>query len=183
MEERGANLTEAAASAIGNMTTGPGSNSSAAGSSAGAAAADAALANMQTRALQTFETLERLQSGQAQINSLLAIINSMQGVPGRKAIVLFSEGLALPPDVKVRFSAVINAATRANVSVYTVEAGGLRTESGNAEAAREIKAMGETRTRQLASGREDRSGRPMTMTLERGEDLLRLNPQSGLGEL
>src|SRR5438132_6753104 len=183
MEERGGNLAEAAASAIGNMTTGPGSNSSAAGSSAGAAAADAALANMQVRALQTFESLERLQSGQSQINSLLTIINSMQGVPGRKAIVLFSEGLALPPDVKVRFPEVIHAATRANVSVYTVESGGLGTESGNAEAAREIRAMGEARARQQASGREDRSGRPMTMNLERGEDLLKLNPQSGLGQL
>jgi hypothetical protein len=69
------------------------------------------------------------------------------------------------------------------VSVYTVEAGGLRTESGNAEAARELRAMSEARARQQASGLSDRSGRPMTMSLERNEDLLRLNPQSGLGEL
>ena len=181
-EERAGRLADSQASTLGSITTGPGSNSAQAGAAAGAAAIEAALANMQANAARTFETLERQQSGQAQVNSLLAIINSMQGVPGRKAIVLFSEGLALPPDVKIRFAAVINAATRANVSVYTVEAGGLRTESGNAEAAREIKAMGELRNRQLASGREDR-GRPLTMNLERGEDLLKLNPQSGLGEL
>jgi VWFA-related protein len=178
IEERANALDESMSRATGSAT-GPG----AASGGIGANAAEQALANMQIRALQTFETLERTQAGQSQINSLLAIINSMQGVPGRKAIVLFSEGLALPPDVKVRFSAVINAATRANVTVYTVEAGGLRTESGNAEAAREIKSMSERRTRQLASGREDRSGRPMTMQLERNEDLLKLNPQSGLGEL
>ena len=178
IEERANALDESMSRATGSAT-GPGAS----GGGIGANAAEQALANMQIRALQTFETLERTQAGQSQINSLLAIINSMQGVPGRKAIVLFSEGLALPPDVKVRFSAVINAATRANVTVYTVEAGGLRTESGNAEAAREIKSMAERRTRQLASGREDRSGRPMTMQLERNEDLLKLNPQSGLGEL
>jgi VWFA-related protein len=178
IEERANALDESMSRATGSAT-GPGASSG----GIGANAAEQALANMQIRALQTFETLERTQAGQSQINSLLAIINSMQGVPGRKAIVLFSEGLALPPDVKVRFSAVINAATRANVTVYTVEAGGLRTESGNAEAAREIKSMAERRTRQLASGREDRSGRPMTMQLERNEDLLKLNPQSGLGEL
>jgi len=178
MEERAAAIDDSMGRATG-AATGPGAS----GSGIGANAVEQALATMQIRALQTFETLERNQQGQAQINSLLAIINSMQGVPGRKAIVLFSEGLALPPDVKVRFSAVVNAATRANVTVYTVEAGGLRTESGNAEAAREIKSMAEGRTRALASGREDRSGRPMTMALERNEDLLRLNPQSGLGEL
>ena len=181
-EERSEALGQIQGSATGSITTGAGSNSTAAGSAIGGAATEQTLAAMQARAEQTFETLERQQAGQSQINSLLAIINSMQGVPGRKAIVLFSEGLALPPDVKIRFSAVINAATRAKVSVYTVEAGGLRTESGSAEAAREIKAMGEARQRQLASGREDR-GRPLTMNLERGEDLLKLNPQSGLGEL
>jgi VWFA-related protein len=181
-EERAGRLADSQDSALGSITTGPGSNGGQAGAAAGVAAADAALANMQANAARVFEMLERQQSGQAQINSLLAIINAMRAVPGRKAIVLFSEGLALPPDVKIRFAAVINAATRANVSVYTVEAGGLRTESGNAEAAREIKAMGEVRNRQLASGREDR-GRPLTMSMERGEDLLKLNPQSGLGEL
>lgn len=153
------------------------------GAAIGAAAAEVALLNMQVRALDTFEMLERNQHGQSQIHSLLAIINSLRDVPGRKAIVLFSEGLALPPDVKVHFPAVVNAANRANVSIYTIEAGGLRVESGNAEAAREINAMGARRARQNASGREDRSGRPMTMALERNEDLLRLNPQSGLGEL
>ena len=183
LEERQASAEQGQATAAGSITGGPGTDSSSSGAAVGANAAEAALLNMQTRALQTFETLERAQQGQAQINSLLAIINSMQGVPGRKAILLFSEGLALPPDVKVRFSAVINAATRANVSVYTVEAGGLRTESGNAEAARELRAMSEARARQQASGLSDRSGRPMTMSLERNEDLLRLNPQSGLGEL
>ncbi|HKP14279.1 MAG TPA: VWA domain-containing protein [Blastocatellia bacterium] len=181
-EERAGRLADSQASTLGGITTGQGSNSTQAGAQAGAAAAEAALATMQANAARTFETLERQQSGQAQINSLLAIINSMRAVPGRKAIVLFSEGLSLPPDVKIRFPEVIHAATRANVSVYTVEAGGLRTESDNAEATREIKAMGEVRNRQLASGREDR-GRPLTMSLERGEDLLKLNPKSGLSEL
>jgi VWFA-related protein len=183
VEERASAIDDTMSRATGSASGGVGNSGAAAGGNIGANAVEQALANMQIRALQTFETLERTQAGQSQINSLLAIINSMAGVPGRKAIVLFSEGLALPPDVKVRFSAVINAATRANVSVYTVEAGGLRTESGNAEAAREIKSMAERRTRQLASGRDDRSGRPMTMQLERNEDLLKLNPQSGLGEL
>jgi VWFA-related protein len=147
------------------------------------AAADQALMTMQARELETFESLERNQHGISQITGLLAIINSLAGVPGRKAIVLFSEGLSLPPDVQVHFPAVINAANRANVSIYSIESGGLRVVSGNKEAADEIRSMGNKRIAQVASGKEDRSGRPMTMGLERAQDLLTLNPQSGLSEL
>lgn len=178
VETRSAAISDSNPSSVAG---GPGNSGS--GAAIGAAAAEQALLTMQQRALETFETLERIQYGRAQINSLLAIINSMRDAPGRKAIVLFSEGLSLPPDIKIHFPAVINAANRANVSIYTVESGGLRVESNNAEAAREIKAMGERRARQQASGREDRSGRPMTMQLERNEDILTLNPQSGLSEL
>jgi VWFA-related protein len=183
LEDRAAGLDNSLSRASGSVPTGPGSSGAEAGAAIGAAAADQALVNMQIRALETFEMLERNQQGQAQINGLLAIINSLRAVPGRKAILLFSEGIALPPDVKIHFPAVINAANRANVSIYTVDAAGLRVESTNAEAAREINALGTRRSRQNASGLEDRSGRPMTMQLERNEDLLKLNPQSGLGDL
>jgi VWFA-related protein len=183
VDDRAASVADSGARTAGSISGGPGNSGGEAGSAIGVAAAEQALLAMQTRALETFEMLERNQHGQAQINSLLAIINSLRAVPGRKAIMFFSEGLALPADVQVHFPAVINAANRANVSIYTVDAAGLRVESGNLEASREIKAMGERRSRQNASGLEDRSGRPMTMQLERNEDLLKLNPQSGLGEL
>jgi VWFA-related protein len=183
VDDRASAVADSQARNVGSVGGGPGNSGGEAGSAIGAAAAEQALLAMQTRALETFEMLERNQHGQAQINGLLAIINSLRAVPGRKAIMLFSEGLALPPDVKVHFPAVINAANRANVSIYTVDAAGLKVESGNAEAAREINALGNRRSRQNASGLEDRSGRPMTMQLERNEDLLKLNPQSGLGEL
>lgn len=164
---------------------GPGSanTSSSAAASAGAAAVEQALTQMNIRALETFEALERDQQGYATMNGLMAIINSLRNVPGRKAIVFFSEGLALPPAVQLRFRSVINAANRANVSVYSIDAAGLRVESNNAEAAREISALGNRRLSQNSTGREDRSGRPMTMQLERNEDLLKLNPQSGLSDL
>jgi VWFA-related protein len=178
LEDRSAGLDNTLSRA-----TGSASGAGADGGGIGTAAADQALVNMQVRALNTFEMLERNQHGQAQINGLLAIINSLRNVPGRKAIMLFSEGLALPPDVKIHFPAVINAANRANVSIYTVDAVGLRVASGSAETAREIEALGRRRAQQNASGREDRSGRPMTMQLERNEDLLKLDPQSGLGDL
>jgi VWFA-related protein len=178
IEERNAAISDKIATGI-SAASGPGSE----GGGIGANALELALTNMQVRALETFETLERTQQGRAQINGLLAIINSVRNVPGRKAIMLFSEGLSLPPDVNIYFRDVINAANRANISIYTVDAVGLRVASNHIEAAREINALGNRRARQNASGLEDRSGRPMTMQLERNEDLLKLNPQSGLGEL
>lgn len=138
---------------------------------------------MTARSLETFEALERDQQGYATTNALLSLIDGLRRLRGRKAIIFFSEGLALPPAVEARFRAVISNANRANVSIYTVDAAGLRTESANRETARDIAAIADARVRQQATGQDDRSGRPMSATLERNEDLLRSNPESGLGQL
>ena len=153
-----------------------------AGASIGAAAAEASLIQMQARMLATFELLERDQQGYATINGLLAVITSMRNLPGRKTIIFFSEGIALPPSVQVKFPSVINAANRAGVSIYSIDAAGLRADSPNAEATREINALAQRRMEQVHRGRDDNSG-PLMRGLERNEDLLRLNPHSGLNDL
>lgn len=148
----------------------------------GAAMADAMLLDMTVRSLEAFEGLERNQQGYATSNGLLALINSMRRISGRKAIIFFSEGIAIPPAVQQQFRSVIANANRANVSVYAVDAAGLRAESPIAETRREMLSRGQRRLAQVASGRDDLSG-PMTRGLERNEDLLTLNPDSGLGQL
>ncbi len=50
-----------------------------------------------------------------------------------QSLVFFSEGLAIPPNVQERFIAVVAAANRANVSIYPMDAAGLRTESTSKE--------------------------------------------------
>ena len=132
--------------------------------------------------LATFELLERDQQGYATINGLLAVVTSMRNLPGRKTIIFFSEGIALPPSVQVKFPSVISAANRAGVSIYPIDAAGLRADSPNAEATREINALAERRMEQVHRGRDDNSG-PLMRGLERNEDLLRLNPHSGLNDL
>ncbi|HEV8486807.1 MAG TPA: VWA domain-containing protein [Blastocatellia bacterium] len=179
LERQGAS-SQAAASAAGSSRDSVGA--SAAGSETGIAAAEQALVEMNQRMLETFETLERDQQGYATINSLLAVVSSMRSLPGRKTVIFFSEGLSLPPNVVTKFNAVINAANRANVSIYSIDAAGLRIDSPNAEATREINAAADRRMSQLGRIRDDTSG-PMTRALERNEDLLRLNPHSGLGQL
>ncbi|HEX8474514.1 MAG TPA: VWA domain-containing protein [Pyrinomonadaceae bacterium] len=136
---------------------------------------------MTLNALETFERLEREQQGHATSDGLLAIINALGRLPGRKALLFFSEGLAIPAAVESRFRSVISNANRANVSIYSVDAAGLRVLSSDADAGRALTALGQRRAAQAASNR-DLPG-PMTRDLERNEDLMRLNPEGGLGQL
>jgi VWFA-related protein len=174
---------QSAAAQASTSASGPGDSTGAsnAGAATGRAEVELALVQMQMRMFETFETLERNHQGHATANSLLAVVNSMRNLPGRKTVIFFSEGLSLPPAVVEQFRSVINAANRANVSVYTVDAAGLRIDSPNLETTRELNALAQRRMNQVHRS-EDPSG-PLTKGLERNEDLLRLNPHSGLGEL
>jgi len=156
---------------------------SAAGEAAGQAATQQKFLEMQNQMIDHYERLERDQEGFATINSLLAVISPMQNLPGRKTIIFFSEGLKLPPSVQQKFPAVINAANRANVSIYSIDAAGLRTESGTAEAARELNSLAAARMAQQGRGNDRGSTGPYLRSLERNEDLLRFDPRSGLGAL
>jgi VWFA-related protein len=158
---------------------GPGASEVAA---AGATAADAQFAAMTERAVEGFERLSRSQQGYATTEGLLAVINAMGRLPGRKALILFSEGVAIPPAVLHHFQSVISAANRANVSIYAVDAAGLRATSSDSEAGRAMIALGRKRAA-VAGSPSDGTGGPMSRDLERNEDLLRMNPEAGLGQL
>lgn len=132
------------------------------------------------RTVESYEAMERTLQGRATATALLAIINSMRNLPGRKAVVFFSEGVAIPPDVQALFRSVIATANRAGVSIYAVDAAGLRVESATAETRKEINARSQLRMERLNV--ESQNG-PMTKELERNEDILRLSPESGMGQL
>lgn len=161
-------------------------NSSAAaqaGSDIGQAAAQQKLLEMETQMLDHYERLERDQEGFATINSLLAVISPMQNLPGRKTIIFFSEGLKLPPTVMQKFPAVINAANRANVSIYAIDSAGLRIQSGLSEARNELNSIVSAGMAQQARGTDRGATGPYTRSLERNEDLLRFDARTGLGSL
>ena len=149
--------------------------------SAGATAVEQKFAEMTQDAIEGFERIERAQQGYATTDGLLSVIHAMGQLPGRKALILFSEGVAIPVQVAAQFRSVIAAANRANVSIYAVDAAGLRALSSDAEAGRAMTALGQRRIA-IAGSPRDGNG-PMTRDLERNEDLLRLNPESGLGQL
>jgi len=154
----------------------PGQESVAPGQTVASDAATLKMAEMMRRMERSYEMLMRDQRGYATTNGLQAIVQSMGNLPGRKSIIFFSEGLAIPPDVLPRFESVIAFANRANVSVYALDAAGLRARSTMAETRREMaQALGEVR-------KNDQAG-IMMRGLERSEDLLRDDPASGLGIL
>jgi VWFA-related protein len=152
--------------------------------SVGSTGAAAQLAQMEANMMAGFEALERDEQGYASVNGLFAIIGAMRQLPGRKSIVLFSEGVAIPPAVHRLFLGVIDAANRANVSIYTMDAAGLRTESEQAKIRDQVNAAGKRGLTSYASSpRRETGNEPLTKALELNEDVLRQDPHTGLGEL
>ena len=130
-------------------------------------------------AADAFERLERDQHGFATANGLTAIVDALRAVPGRKAVVLFSEGLYRTEATEDRFLSVVHAANRASVSVYAVEASGLQVKTFESLTAQEIRSTATLSMAQQASGR-DTGGGSMTRELEHTEDLVKFHPRGSL---
>jgi VWFA-related protein len=69
------------------------------------------------------------------LNALDAVVGALRDLPGRKSLVLLSDGIPLPPPdedsgrVLAGINRVIESANRASVIIYTVDARGLQTFS------------------------------------------------------
>src|SRR5262249_51578584 len=155
------NAQQSADAVSGANPGGPGANQSASamGSAAASAAFTQAVTSMQAQMLRSYESLERDQQGYASTNALLAIVNGLKSLPGRKTVVFFSEGLAIPANVVDRFQDMIHNANRAHVSVYTMDAAGLRANSMDQETRNEMIQAMKRRQRPLGSGTNHGGGR------------------------
>ena len=80
-------------------------------------------------------TIDTSQRGHATLYPLMVLARAQSALDGRKAILLFSEGLQVPDSVEESFRTAISEANRANVSIYAVDARGLDT-------ARDLQAAG-----------------------------------------
>ena len=127
------------------------------GANQGSSGAAAQLAQMEANMMAGFEALERDEQGYASVNGLFAIIGAMRQLPGRKSLVLFSEGVAIPPAVHRLFLGVIDAANRANVSIYTMDAAGLRTDSEQAKIRDQVNQAGKRGLTSYASSPDVRA--------------------------
>lgn len=113
------------------------------------------------------------------IDGLLAIVGSLGSLPGRKTVVYFCEGLTVAPSVEARFRSVIETANRKNVSIYALDAAGLRVHSKQLETMREINAL----SSETIAGVDRDNSKKWTEDLERNEQALKLNPSASLGTL
>ena len=124
----------------------------------------------------SWETLARDQQGYATTDALMAVAAGLGRLPGRKTMIFFAEGLSIPEAVLPKFRDVVATANRMNVTIYTIDAAGLRVHSKDAETGREVRAMG------LAgmAVNPDGSSQSTLAMMERNEDVLRKNPRTGL---
>ena len=68
------------------------------------------------RMVQAFESLDRDHRGYSTTNSIIAVLESMAFMPGRKSVVFFSEGLPASPALQTQLQSLIETANRSNVT-------------------------------------------------------------------
>ena len=107
-----------------------------------------------------------------------ATVDALAVVPGRKSILYFADSLPVASRLKPAFDAVIGQANRHNITIYPVDAAGLRAHSQQAQVARSVDVAG-------AQGIGDikRGDGPMTKELERQEQIMTSASSAILGRL
>jgi len=107
------------------------------------------MAEMLERELQWEQFMNKQQQGLAVANALTGLVEQLGSMPGRKTVVLFSEGLVIPERYKTNYDAVEDRANRHNVSFYTIDAAGLRVFSPSRAT---YEQMGEAGEQNVATG-------------------------------
>ena len=137
-----------------------------------------ALARMELRMREGYLRFLAEFEGESSLAGLRAVVSSLGALRGRKSILYFTEHLPLTARLKPRFDALIGEANRANVTVYTVDAVGLRVHSSEAAAARSIGIAGSQ-----GVGDAQRGDGPWTKELEHQDQLLSSRLTAVLGRL
>jgi len=95
-----------------------------------AARALAAMAQVERATLQTALMMQANMQTRILFRALRAIAQASGNLPGRKNVVLFSEGLPNTTETEAGIASVVDAANRANVAFYVIDPSGLGGESG-----------------------------------------------------
>jgi VWFA-related protein len=116
--------------------------------------------------------------GDAALSGLRATVTALAPLPGRKSLLYFCEELPITSRLKSRFDTIIGEANRANITIYPVDAAGLRIHSKESEVGHSVALSG-------AQGIGDarRPDGPMTKELEQREQELSSRPAAVLGRL
>ena len=168
--------------------TPPVANAESTGGFASVAEREKIIASMDRLERRMFEMMWRMEmgfrqmlaeyDGQTSITALRAVVDGLALAPGRKSILYFTGNLTLTDRLKTRFEAIIGYANRANITFYPVDAAGLRVQSKEAEAARNVNLAGAQGIGDAA--REDGA---WTKELERQNQLVESRPTAILSRL
>ena len=164
--------------ALAALTTAP---PGAAAANIGAAVSEARVAEVTARMARLVETADIQQRGQSTLFPLMALMKAQATLAGRKALLFFSEGLPIPPNLEEAYRSTISEANRANVSIYAVDARGLATDRSLEQSRQMLDRSGRNSQSQQAYGA---SSRPVTMddvmNSEVAEGALRADTQNAL---
>lgn len=167
----------------GDLTLGSASGGGSGGGIA-VSSVDSGTGGMSERMSSMARNIAADRQGYATTNSLLAVVKSLQSIPGRKTILYFSEGISIPPAIEARFRSVIDDANRANVSIYTVDAAGLRIQSTGTFGGSQISSASDRGGTYMASHDTSVNGEPLTRdVLERNETALRADAHGSMNRL
>lgn len=94
-----------------------------------AGGSDAAKALIASHVLQQFVRLRTalsLQQSRPILAALAAICEGLRSIPGKKTLVLFSQGFVTPAVLDWQVQSTIDIANRANVAIYIIDSAGLK---------------------------------------------------------
>ena len=132
---------------------------------------------------RSFTEMVRDRNAHIESAALASLVTGLGSLPGRKTVVLFSEGISIPPAAEAKFRAVVDSANRANVSIYAIQSKGLKVHSELLATARTLNQIGQVDEEGGSpEQREDLTG-AKTLELERNEFMLKKDPAASLGWL
>lgn len=92
----------------------------------GSAAAQVMIAQHVLQQFIRLRTALSLQQARPVLAALAAIAEGLRSIPGKKTVVLFSQGFVTPEVLDWQVQSTIDIANRANVAIYIIDSAGLR---------------------------------------------------------
>jgi len=136
------------------------------------------MTQMELRMRERYSRFVAELDGEWSLAGLRAVVGSFSELQGRKSILYFTEKLPITDRMKPKFDALIGEANRANITVYPVDATGLRVHSADGEVKRNMDVASAQ-----GLGDEQRDKGAWTKDLERQNDLLNSRVGAVLGRL
>ena len=136
------------------------------------------LATLETRLEDGYQRFLGEYEGQTMLAGLRGVIDALALLPCRKSVLLFAESFEIPSRQKANFDALIGRANSSNITIYSIDAAGLRVHSKDLEMAQQINVAGAQ-----GVGDERRANGAWTKELEQQEKLLSSKPSAALSRI